>query len=165
MNSDMSKWKDIFFLLNPFLIFSFFKYNFSYLCDRLNVIFSFLNQATIMKFAVLALTLLLAVGEYSGYSEQYPQRSILGKMKYEILFSLALPKFFLFLFTQVVPCNFGFNFLLFNLLASQAAVVPGEEPSDMQLRYTAFKDMVEQVKNMLDRAIVNSPDSQELHTP
>lgn len=84
---------------------------------------------------------------------------------YYILLLFLPPTVFLFLFTQVVCANFAFNFLLFNLLAAQAAAMPDDEPSEIQTRFTTFKAMVIQLKDIMDRAIANSPDSQQLYTP
>lgn len=67
-------------------------------------------------------------------------------------------------FPQVARANFALNFLLSYLSASQAATVP-EEPSEIQQRFTGFKSMVAQVKDILDRTIAASPDAQQLQTP
>ncbi|XP_075892114.1 apolipoprotein A-I-like [Nelusetta ayraudi] len=49
-------------------------------------------------------------------------------------------------------------------VASQADPVP-EEPSDIQQRFTGFKSMVTQVKDILDRTIATAPDADQLEMP
>ncbi|XP_075892111.1 apolipoprotein A-I-like [Nelusetta ayraudi] len=49
-------------------------------------------------------------------------------------------------------------------VASQADPVP-EEPSDIQQRFTGFKSMVAQVKDILDRTIATAPDADQLELP